>query len=108
MQIKQLVSDEARAEFLNFSFYLYFLKAKFKNLAVFANTQKALVKPIIAMFYILVGISIYSKFSIDSLIFFTRNSNVILSNFLVFGLAISISSFAFKFSKNSFSGFKSR
>ena len=36
-----------------------------------------------------------------------RNSNVILSSFLVFGLDISISSLALRFSKNSFSGIKS-
>ena len=47
-----VVSDYTRAEFLNFSFFFILLKAKFKNLAVFASTHKPFVKPIIAMFYI--------------------------------------------------------
>ncbi|EDM42903.1 hypothetical protein SCB49_11422 [unidentified eubacterium SCB49] len=46
------VSDYTRAEFLYFVFIFFILKAKFKNLAVFINTQKPLLNPIIAMFYI--------------------------------------------------------
>ena len=45
-------SDYTRAEFLNFLFIFILLKAKFKNLADFANTQKPLGKTVIAMFYI--------------------------------------------------------
>jgi hypothetical protein len=52
VQIKQLVSDYARAEFFNFLFILFSQKAKLKNLADFANTHKPLGKPVIAMFYI--------------------------------------------------------
>ena len=44
-------SDKHRAEFLYFVFNLSILKAKFKNLAVFANKHKPLGKPLLAMFY---------------------------------------------------------
>ena len=46
------VSDYTRAEFLSFVFIFFILKAKFKNLAFFANTHEPLGKPILAMFYI--------------------------------------------------------
>ena len=44
-------SDKHRAEFLYFVFNLSILKAKFKNLVVFANKHKFLGKPLFAMFY---------------------------------------------------------
>jgi hypothetical protein len=46
------LSDYTQAEFFNFLFFLITQKAKFKNLAFFANIHKPLGKPIIAMFYI--------------------------------------------------------
>lgn len=33
VQIMKLISDEARAEFFNFSYYLFFSISKLKNLA---------------------------------------------------------------------------
>jgi hypothetical protein len=65
-----VVSDYTRAEFLNFSFFFILLKAKFKNLAVFVNTQKSLRKPLIAMFYIHCCVQFYNHPFILSIVFF--------------------------------------
>jgi len=48
---KRLPFRLSRSQSFCILFYLISLKAKSKDLAVFANTQKHLIKPIIAMFY---------------------------------------------------------
>ena len=52
VQIIKIFSDQARAEFFNFSYYLFFQKAKFKNLATFQICLYFRLNNCLAMRYI--------------------------------------------------------